>query len=271
MEPCVTGSALIEARELSALIGRNDIKIMDATYGRPRSEVGIPSARDFDIDDVADHGATLPHTAPAPDVFEDKVRALGICAGDTVIVCDDFGIHMAAARVWWMFRLFGHDHVRILNGGTPAWVGAGLPLAPKARTPALRGDFCSRFRPALIARTDDVKNGKWALLDARDAGRFSGTTPDPRSGMASGHIPGSCNVPYTSLIDIKGRLKPREELQTLLHDQTAGNIACTCGSGVTACVVALALYMLGRGDVAVYDGSWAEWNLIGGEIAHDRL
>jgi len=259
---------LIDTAELERFLQSRNVKILDATYGEGPSPQGIPGARDFDIDDIADTSSPLPHTAPSPEKFEEKMRGLGINAGDIVVVYDRHGFHMAAARAWWMFRLFGHDDVRVLNGGLKSWSEEGRALVQKPQGPPPRGNFCAGFRPHLIKHIDDIRRGGFTLLDARSAERFEGTAPDPRPNIKSGHIPGSKNLPYASLIDIKGKMKSEKELAALLKDLPAGDIACTCGSGVTACVIALALYALGREDAAVYDGSWIEWTLTGGDVAH---
>jgi thiosulfate/3-mercaptopyruvate sulfurtransferase len=262
-------SALISATDLQKIMAAPTTKIIDASYGLPPLPVRIAEARDFDIDDIADPAAPLAHTVPSADIFAQKVSALGISNGDTVIIYDRAGMHMAAARAWWMFRLFGHDNVRILNGGLPAWVGAGLPVTPKPDTmpPAAAGNFTAQLRPALLKLQNDIlgniEEKSFVLLDARDARRYSGDMAEPRAGMQSGHVPGSHSMPFAELIDDdSGLLHSPAEIKDIFAEKNidlSRPIACTCGSGVTACVVALVLHEIGHTDAAVYDGSWSEW------------
>jgi thiosulfate/3-mercaptopyruvate sulfurtransferase len=258
-------SALISAADLQKILGQPHLKLLDASYHLPPSTQGIAGALDFDIDDVAVHHAPFAHTIPPAHIFSDKVGALGIGNDDLVIVYDRSGISMAAARVWWMFRLFGHDNVKILDGGLPAWIRAGHAVEekPLKKPPAA---FEAAFQPHLVKLTDQIEENvsarNFILLDARDAGRFKGDVPDPRPHVRAGHIPGALNVPFTSLLNPDGTMKPKDQLEKSFHAAATpleSNLACSCGSGVTACVVALALYELGRPDVAVYDGSWTEW------------
>jgi thiosulfate/3-mercaptopyruvate sulfurtransferase len=241
-------SALITAAELKALLPK--AKVLDASYNLAPSQSGIPGARDFNIDDVADPVAPFAHTVPTEEIFAAKVRALGIGNDDLVVVYDRGGIAMAAARAWWMFRLFGHDNVKILNGGLPAWEAAGYSTAPKEASLPAPASFTAKLRPELLKTAEQMKDNiakkDFAVIDARDRQRFE-----------NGHIPGSGSVPHATLAD-KGALKPKAELEKLLKNPKE-KTACTCGSGVTACVVALALHELGNADVAVYDGSWTEW------------
>jgi thiosulfate/3-mercaptopyruvate sulfurtransferase len=262
-------SALISATDLQKIITAPTTKILDASYGLPPLPVRIAEARDFDIDDVADATAPLTHTVPTADVFAQKVSALGISNGDTVVIYDRAGMHMAAARAWWMFRLFGHDNVRILNGGLPAWVGAGLPVTPKPDVlpPAAAGNFTADFKPTLLKLQEDILENitekTFTLLDARDARRYSGDMAEPRPGMQSGHVPGSHSMPFPEFVnDDSGLLRSPAEIKAIFAEKNIDltrPAACTCGSGVTACVVALALHEIGHTDAAVYDGSWSEW------------
>ncbi len=249
-------SALISAQELSAVLGT--VKLLDASFHQPPAAQGIPGTVDFDIDDIADPSAPFAHTIPTPELFAAKVGALGIANTDTVVVYDRSGMAMAAARAWWMFRLYGHDNVRMLDGGLPAWLRAGLPIAEKNTQPKPAA-FKAAFRPELLKLRDDmyknITDKNFTVLDARDAPRFQGLAPDPRPGVGAGHIPGAQNLPFTTLLNPDGTLKAKPALP----QPPAGAIACSCGSGVTACVIALALYELGRADAAVYDGSWTEW------------
>lgn len=262
-------SALITPQELQNIITQPTTKILDASYGLPDLPVRIGHAVVFDIDDVADPDAPLAHTIPSAEVFAQKVAALGISNGDTVVIYDRNGMHMAAARAWWMFRLFGHDKVHVLNGGLPAWVEAGLPVTPKhdiaQSVPA--GQYTATLRPELVKFKDDILNNittkSFTLLDARDARRYSGDMGEPRAGMGSGHVPGSHSLPFVELIDDNtGLMRDSDEIAHIFAEKNidlSRPVACTCGSGVTACVIALALHDIGHTDAAVYDGSWSEW------------
>lgn len=262
-------SALIGAEELYAALNQPGIKVLDASYNLPPSSLGIPGAVDFDIDDIADPAAAFAHTVPSPELFAAKIGALGIDNNSTVIVYDRSGIAMSAARAWWMFRLFGHDNVRVLDGGLPAWIKAGYRLIEKFSIPFTPAHFTPGFRPELLKNVNQVAENisqkTFTLLDARDARRYNGEVPDPRPHAQSGHIPGSFNLPYISLLNTDGTLKSASQLEQSFESlplDKHGDIACTCGSGVTACVIALALHEVGHKTAAVYDGSWTEWGSI---------
>lgn len=267
-------TALISASELLDILDKPDVKILDGSYGLPEIPVKIGNAIDFDIDDVADPNAPLAHTLPSPEFFAAKVGDMGISNDDTVIVYDRAGMHMAAARVWWMFRVFGHDKVRILDGGLPAWVEHDFPLTPKEDTPQkqIPARFDATFRPQLFKKKEDILNNissqEFSVLDARDGARYTGTAPEPRPGMTGGHIPGSLSLPFMTLVDHdSGLMRKQDELMEIIHRSgfdADKPVAISCGSGVTACMVALALYQTGHPDAAIYGGSWTEW---GGDSA----
>jgi thiosulfate/3-mercaptopyruvate sulfurtransferase len=263
----MASSSLIGPAGLHDLLqsGAPDVKLLDASYNLPPSDIRIGNALAFDIDDIADEGAQLPHTLPSDALFAERVGALGIGNDSRVIVYDRSGLAMAASRAWWMFRVFGHENVQVLDGGLPAWASAGYPVqqgpAPRPE-PAV---FQTHFRPELFKAQKDIllniEQKNFTLIDARDAARYTGDAAEPRPGLESGHIPGSLNVPFMSLLDpATGGLKPLAELQEIFKGLDAEKpVAASCGSGVTACVIALALHRTGREDVAVYDGSWTEW------------
>lgn len=264
-------NALISAEQLKKLLGSPGFQIIDASYGLPHMDMRIGNALDFDIDIVADGDAVLPHTLPDPDLFAIHAGALGISNDTHVVVYDRAGIAMAASRVWWMFRTFGHDKVQVLDGGLPNWLRHDYPVnkksGAKAPPPA---EFNAGFRPELFKNRKDMMDNlvsrAFTVLDARDPKRYSGDAPEPRPGMEGGHIPGSHNLPYASLIDHEtGLLLKGPALQAALASVDRSKpVAISCGSGVTACVVALGLFETGSKDAAVYGGSWSEW---GGDLS----
>lgn len=246
-----------------------DVRIVDASWfmpGDPRdakalySEARIPGAVFFDIDDIADADSNLPHMLPAPEKFASRVRKLGISDGAHVVTYDRQGI-FSAARVWWSFRVMGHEGVSVLDGGFPAWEAGGFPIDEDPPVQPMERHFSVRYRGDLVKSLDDVRraieNGK-PILDARPAPRFRGEAPEPRPGLRSGHMPGAANVPVSALVGPDGRLRTDAELRAALAG-AQGQTICTCGSGISAAVIALALAKLGHWDAAVYDGSWAEW------------
>ncbi|NCC23098.1 MAG: sulfurtransferase [Alphaproteobacteria bacterium] len=270
-------SALIEPEELLLKIENNiAVKIVDASFVLPGSEENpfenfqrtrIGRSVFFDIDDVADKTSPLPHMLPTADEFGATVSRLGISNEDEVVIYGQSGLVMGPSRAWWTFRAFGHDRVRVLNGGLPYWKSLGMPLNSHLPDTPAPGTFTARLRSELVRHIKDVEaaidDSDIIIADARSCERFSGTAPEPRAGLRSGHIPGSVSVPCGSLVDPDtGRLKKRSELAGIL--ETAGidpskTIIATCGSGVTACVIVLALHELGNKAVSVYDGSWSEW------------
>jgi thiosulfate/3-mercaptopyruvate sulfurtransferase len=222
----------------------------------------IPGAVYFDIDEIADKSTGLPHMLPSPEVFAREVGKLGIGDGMTIVVYDESGL-FSAPRVWWEFQAMGARDVRILEGGGPKWRAEGRPLESglTQREPAA---FTPEFHPELVRNFDDVKAkiaARGQLADARPAGRFAGRDPEPRPGLKSGHMPGAVSLPATELVR-DGGLKPMAELRAMIA--AAGvdldkPVITSCGSGATAATLLLALKLAGAKDVAVYDGSWAEW------------
>jgi thiosulfate/3-mercaptopyruvate sulfurtransferase len=255
-------TALISAAALEKILHQPDVRILDASYGLPPFAQGIPGAIDFDIDAVANLSAPLPHTIPSAETFEKAVGGMGISNNTTVIVYDRAGMAMAASRVWWMFRLFGHDNVSVLDGGLPAWLKAGYPLSDKNTHPEPAA-FNALYRPHLFRdkqqMVDNLGNPAFRVLDARDRARFTGEAKEPRPGISSGHIPGAFSVPFVTLLNADGTLKQGDALRAAMGDNITENITCSCGSGVTACVIALALHTLGHENTAIYGGSWTEW------------
>jgi thiosulfate/3-mercaptopyruvate sulfurtransferase len=225
----------------------------------------IPGALFCDIDDIADKTTPLPHMLPPADVFARRMKELGIGDGMQIIAYDSEGIY-SAARVWWMFRAMGHGEVRVLNGGLKKWKAEGRPLQEGPMRARSAHHFTTRFNAELIRDAAEIEAliGSRAaqIVDARAAARFEGRAPEPRAGLRSGHIPSSRNVPFTSLLNADGTMKPTDELSCIFAKagvDPARPVVASCGSGVTAAVIALALAILGRSDAAVYDGSWSEW------------
>jgi thiosulfate/3-mercaptopyruvate sulfurtransferase len=265
---------LVEARWLAERLHDPQIFVVDASFFMPVQQrdakaefaaAHIPGARFFDIDAIADTGNPLPHMLPAPEFFADQVGRMGI-TNDSHVIAYDGNDFMASARVWWTFRVFGHDRVSVLDGGFRSWREQGLPVSAEDAPGAPR-EFRAGFRPELVVDLEAMRKAAAErtiqVLDARSPGRFAGTEPEPRTGLRSGHIPGSRNLFFKRLIgETSHRFKSIAELETLYREagvDLSRPVAATCGTGVTASILALGLYLLGRPDTAVYDGSWTEW------------
>jgi thiosulfate/3-mercaptopyruvate sulfurtransferase len=246
-------------------------RIVDASWYMPADkrdakaefEAGhIPGAVFYDLDALSDRATSLPHMLPSPEQFARDAGALGIGDQDMVVVYDGAGI-FSAPRVWFALKAMGHDQVAVLDGGLPAWKAAGGKIeAGRARPAAAR--FTARPRPALVRDFAGVKAapGTTQILDARSAPRFEGSEPEPRPGLKSGHIPGAANLPYRAVLTPEGKLKDDITLQKLFAEKGVdlrAPVIASCGSGVTAAILMLALEKLGSRQVSVYDGSWAEW------------
>lgn len=271
---------LTEANDIKDQIMAGTALAMDVTFVLPNSDRDaeaeylaehLPGAVFFDINAIAEPNAALPHTMPDADSFTGMMRALGVNQHQHLVLYDQSGF-LSSARAWWMFRYFGHHNVSILNGGIKAWKAAG-GLTEQGKTQPEAGNFTAsptldglRVVPldemiALV--TADAANRPTQIVDARAKGRFDGTSPEPRPGMASGHMPGAINCPIGSLLDADtGRVKSRDALEQIFADAGIAMdqpIVTTCGSGVTACGLAFGMALLGKTDVAIYDGSWTEW------------
>lgn len=252
---------------------RDAVRVLDGSWHLPTlkrdpiaeyAEGHIPGAGYFDIDRVADTSSDLPHMFPDAELFAGAVGALGIGNDDHVVVYDN-GRMMAACRVWWMFRAFGHQRVSVLDGGGNQWRAEGRPWTDAPTAPTATA-FRARFQPAMLRSVEDVlaivERGHEQVLDARAAGRFAGRDPEPRAGLRAGHMPGAGNLPYDLLLNEDGTLKPLPALQTAFGDAGLAEdrtVVTSCGSGVSAAVLLLALHLMGREDIALYDGSWSEW------------
>ena len=265
---------LVNAEWLATNLGTPRICVVDGswhlpTLGRdPRTEFAgqhIPGAVFFDIDQISDDENPLPHMVPSEEQFATEVGALGIRNEDHIIAYDATGVG-SVARVWWMFRLFGHRRVSVLDGGLPAWVESGGPLENCTGAPNTT-KYAARLNPNLLRKLEDllgnIENNTELVLDARTPGRYAGTEPEPRPGLRGGHIPKSLNLPFLDLYDVDTHLmKSGKQLRKVFSKagvEDGKSVVASCGSGITACNLALALHIIGRNDVAVYDGSWSEW------------
>ena len=265
---------IVSAEWLVSHLNAPDVRVLDCTYfmpGSPRTgrqvydAHHIPGARFFDIDDVADTDSTLPHMLPAPEKFSSRVRRMGLGDGHRVICYDQNGF-LASARVWWMFRVMGHGDVAVLDGGFEAWRAAGGGVEDLPPHFVADRHFTVRPRRDLVRDLDQMKQtvdaGGAQIVDARSAGRFNGTAPEPRPGLRSGHMPGSFNVPYGEVLAADGRFKPEADIRAAFEKagvDLSKPIVNSCGSGVTAAILALAQSVAGHDGAAVYDGSWTEW------------
>jgi thiosulfate/3-mercaptopyruvate sulfurtransferase len=266
--------ALVSTDWLAAHLGEPDLKVVDATFYLPHQrrdaraefeQAHLPGAVFFDVETISDHADPLPHMLPDAAGFAAAVGALGIGPGDRVVAYGGRGL-IASARAWWMFRVFGHDRVAVLDGGSAKWKKEGRPLESGRPAPTPR-PFAATHHQELVADLDRVRaileRRDTQIIDARSRGRFAATEPEIRPGVRGGHIPGSLNLPYNDLFAGEDdRLRPDAEVRSAF--QAAGldlarPVVATCGSGVSAAVLALAMYRLGRRDAAVYDGSWTEW------------
>ena len=243
-------------------------KVLDASWYLPTEQRDpyqeyltqhIPTAQFFDIDKIADQTTDLPHMVPSAEDFSTAVGQMGISNTDTIVIYDGTGL-FSAARVWWLFRAMGHRNILILDGGLPAWITAGFAPSsgPEEAKPA---SYAAAFDPNAVIVAEEILSSNAQILDARPLARFTGTADEPRAGLRKGHIPNSQNLFFKDVLD-DGRLKSPDDLAALFAargidlDQP---IITTCGSGVTAAVLSLALASLGKTDTRLYDGSWSEW------------
>ncbi|MCY4607141.1 MAG: 3-mercaptopyruvate sulfurtransferase [bacterium] len=264
---------LVDTETVAGLLDAPDVRLVDASWYLPVEnrdalsdyrERHIAGAVFFDIDDISDESTDLPHMLPRPEKFSSRVRSLGLGDGVRIVVYDG-GNMMAAARAWWMFRVFGHDDVQVLDGGLAKWMAEGRPVDDEPVIPRER-HFTPRLNTFLVRDIGQMKtnlaSSRAQVVDARGRGRFAGEEAEFRPGLRSGHIPGSRNLPYTSLLHEDGTIVDNEAIAAAFHDagiDPTRPVITTCGSGISACFLALALDLAGFPDAAVYDGSWTEW------------
>lgn len=285
---------VVSADWLHANLREPDVKVLDASWYMPDEQrnpfqeyqvAHIPGALFFDVDGISDQTSKLPHMLPSEEAFSAAVSALGISNNDGIVVYDGKGI-FSAARVWWMFRVFGHNKVCVLDGGLPQWRASGYDVESSASGDAVlkvsaaseaiekvyRGHlvgssaFETKLQPHLVWTLEQVKSNietqEYQHIDARSNARFNGTIPEPRKGVRSGHVPGSKCIPFAQMLDSSNMLLPANELIKRFEEEGISldrSVIASCGTGVTACILALGLHRLGKTDVAVYDGSWTEW------------
>ncbi len=266
--------AIVSTDWLAKHLDAPDVRVVDGSWHMPAAnrnprteyeEQHIPGAVFFDIDEIADTESRLPHMLPSPEKFASRVRKLGLGDGNRIVVYDTNGF-AAAARVWWMFRVFGHEDVAVLDGGLAKWLGEGRPVTADTTIPQER-HFTARVNTFLVREYDQVRaniaTGREQFVDARAVGRFEGSEPEPWPGLSSGHVPGSVNLPFAGILDNENKtMLPADEIRQAFEGAGVDldrPIVTSCGSGVTACILSLGLYLIGRTDVPVFDGSWTEW------------
>jgi thiosulfate/3-mercaptopyruvate sulfurtransferase len=266
-------SALVSTQWLAQHLSAPDIRVVDASLFLPDAkrdpkaeyaEAHIPGAVFFDIDEISDTTSPYPHMLPPPEKFAARIKKLGLGDGNRIVVYDSAGL-FSAARVWWMFQVMGHDDVSVLDGGLPKWRAEGRPIDDMRPTHRER-HFTPRPNHLMVRDASQVKASmatkREQIVDARSPGRFNAAEPEPRPGVRGGHIPGSKNVHYQKLLNPDGTMRKPEALAAVFRDagvDITKPVVASCGSGVTAAIVLLALNELGARDTALYDGSWSEW------------
>src|SRR5437588_5248859 len=264
---------LVSTHWLASRLNDPGVIVLDASYYLANAKRDadaefvaghIPGAQRFDIDAISDKSNPLPHMLPSPEQFAEQVGALGVGDDMTIVLYDGFGLY-GAARVWWTFRVFGAENVRVLDGGMPKWNAENRPLETGAAKPRAPKTFTPKFNRAMIASIDDVQKvllDKTAqVVDARAADRFRGEAPEPRAGLRGGHMPGSFNVPFGEVLQ-DGRLASQDKIAAAFKDAGVDldkPVVTSCGSGVTAAILTFAIAALGKQPGRVYDGSWSEW------------
>lgn len=266
--------AVVSTEWLAKELGRPGLRVIDASWylpGSGRDPAGeyraghIPGAVFFDLDASSDRRSPLPHMLPTEADFAERMASLGLSDSDDLVVYDGSGVNLSAPRVWWMFRAFGHPRVAVLDGGIVKWRRERRALETGVVTP-LPGNFTARLDRRCVRDLAgiyaNIYQGAEQLVDVRSAGRFTGEEPEPRPGLRGGHIPGSMNLPFTELVNADGTIPPPDELRRRLLAaglDLSRPVVATCGSGTSACALALSLHLLGHTQTAVYDGAWSEW------------
>ena len=266
--------SLVSVQWLAENLNAENLVILDSSMP-PVTAVGdnkaqeepayLPGARRFDFDkEIRDKESHLPHMMPSPEMFTDEAQKLGINKDSAIVVYDDAGIY-ASPRAWWMFRAMGHSQVAVLDGGLPAWIKAGFATVPHLEElPKQHGDFVSQPQDELFSDSADVfialHDHNFVVMDARSEGRFKGVEPEPRAGLRPGHMPNAINIPFTSVLE-DGKLASKAKLHSDFDKYKGKKMIFSCGSGVTASILALAADQVEYKDLSVYDGSWSEWGL----------
>ncbi|MDR6667131.1 3-mercaptopyruvate sulfurtransferase [Rhizobium sp. 1399] len=263
---------VVSADWLQAELGKPDLRVLDASFYLPAQKRDanaeyaaghIPGAIRFDQDKIADHSTNLPHTIPSPDYFAAEAGKLGISENDRIVVYDGIGM-FASPRVWWLFRVMGAKNVFVLDGGLDGWKAEGRPLeteVPHYAPASFKTNYDASRVVHLEQMRDIVASGALQIADARSAGRFAAVEPEPRAGMRSGHMPGARSLP-SGVFANQGRFKSLPELKQTIEDagiDLSKPVVTSCGSGITAAIITLALESLGHTDNKLYDGSWSEW------------
>lgn len=261
---------IVSTEWLAQHLGSPDIAILDASWHLPASgrnakkeflDGHIPGGQFFDIDEIADTSSSLPHMLPSPEKFSSRMRNMGIGDGKRVIVYDAAGL-FSAARVWWMFKVFGHDDVAVLDGGLPKWKAENRVLAEGPASKPQERHFTARYNSMMVRDMADMRRGGVQIADARSPSRFRGEEPEPRPGVRAGHMPDARSVHYATLLKPDGTLKSSSEIAAVFASagiDITKPVVTSCGSGVTAAVLSLGLTLAGAREHALYDGSWAEW------------
>lgn len=266
-------ASLVDSRWLADHLNHPELVVLDASWYMPAAKRSgeqewrqqrIPDSRFFDFDGkIKDQDSPLPHMLPPAAQFAQQVAALGLSNHHRIVIYDGSGI-FAAPRAWWMFKAMGHTQVAVLDGGLPGWIAQGLPLEHGEPAPVTPGQFVAQLQTTWIADAAQVQTAlsqpHSRILDARSRDRFSGRAADPRPGVRPGHMPGAVCLPFTELLQ-QGHFLPRKQLAQALAELLAPeqSLICSCGSGVTAAILALAADITGHRHIAVYDGSWTEW------------
>jgi thiosulfate/3-mercaptopyruvate sulfurtransferase len=268
----IFNSSLITAQELAAALNGNKIIILDCTIDKIGQSLRkeqielIPNSLFFDIEGkLSDKTSKLPHTLVSPEIFEQEMQVLGINQNSTVVLYDRWGIY-SSPRAWWMFKVMGFDKVHILNGGLPAWKKNKFSLTESHADQIKKGNFKSNFKESWYADKkyilENYGKDSIRIFDARSKGRFTGVSPEPRQDLKSGHIPYSNNIPFEELLNEK-LYADKKKIESFFKQQNSGaeEHVFTCGSGITASILAFASHLVGQEKIRVYDGSWSEWGI----------